>query len=230
MRFESKSWALITVFAALTVVCDALVTPGFSAGVWFGWAFLISPLAGIVLGPYKGFLSTLIGVLIGHFLIPRGSVYEFIFTLGAPVGSMMAGFIFKGEWKRVLVFYTFMLAAYFLTPVSRQLPIWGMWDVYVAYALLIVVGGLSFFKGSQMTERISPLAISAFLGLEADVLLRIFILVPGQTYRLFYGLTPEILAAIWAAPAPILTPFKVLLSTLLTTLIAPQILRFIKEH
>ncbi|MFW6117557.1 MAG: hypothetical protein ACOC6G_03135 [Thermoproteota archaeon] len=227
--FESKSWSLIAVFAALTVVCDALVTTGFSAGVWFGWSFLISPLAGIVLGPYRGFISTLIGVMTGHLLIPRGA-YEFIFTLGAPVCSMMAGFMFGGKWRRVLIYYTGLLAIYFLTPISRQLPLWGMWDCYVAYGLLITVGIISTIKGSKVTSRIPPLAVSAFLGLEADVLLRIFILVPMQAYRLFYGLTPEALAAIWAAPAPVLTPFKVLLSTFLSTLMGPQILDFLKKY
>ena len=236
MRYEwrkmgrSRTVSLVAIFAALGVVCDAVVTPGFSAGVWFGWIFTISTIAGMVLGPYKGFISILIAVMIGHSLVPRETIYEFIFTLGAPTGSMMSGFIFRGEWRRVFVFYTIMLASYFMTPISKRLPIWGMWDCYVAYGILIVLGVILSIRGSDEIKRMSPFAVSAFLGLEADVLLRIFILVPLQTYRLLgevYGLTPEALVALWAVPAPIITPFKVLLSTFFATLIVPQIMRIL---
>ena len=81
LLFGSRKLALIGVFAALGVVCDVLITSGFSAGVWFGVIFLISPIIGIVLGPYAGFMTTFIAVMIGHWLVPRESSYEFIFTL-----------------------------------------------------------------------------------------------------------------------------------------------------
>ncbi len=226
---KSQFLALIALFATLGVVCDVIVTPSFSAGVWFGWILLISPIAGIVLGPYDGFISTLIAVMIGHLLVPRETIYEFVFTLGAPTGSMMSGFIFRGKWKPVFIYYTIMLGSYFLTPISRHLPIWGMWDSYAAYAILIVLGVILSIRGSDEIKRMSPFAVSAFLGLEADVLLRIFILVPCQTYQFFYYLTPEALVAMWAVPAPLITPFKVLLSTFITTLIGPQIMRILKQ-
>jgi hypothetical protein len=233
MRYEwrkmkkSRFVSLVAIFAALGVVCDAVVTPGFSAGVWFGWIFMISPIAGMVLGPYNGFISILIAVMIGHSLFPRETIYEFVFTLGAPTGSMMSGFVFRGQWKRVFVYYTIMLASYFMTPISKRLPIWGMWDCYVAYGILIALGVIMSIRGSDEIRRMSPFAVSAFLGLEADVLLRIFILIPCQGYRLFYGFTPETLVAMWAVPAPIITPFKVLLSTFFATLIVPQIMRIL---
>jgi hypothetical protein len=223
MRIEGRTLSLIAVFAALGVVCDGVVTLGFSGGVWFGWIFLISPIAGIVLGPYNGFVSTLIAVMIGHSLFPRETVYEFIFTIGAPVGSMMSGFAFNGQLKRLFVFYTVMLGTYFATPVAKHLPIWGMWDCYLAYAILIVLWVILSIRGSDEIRWLSPFAVSAFLGLEADVLLRIFILVPCQGYRFFFGWTPELLTTIWTVPAPLITPFKVLLSTFTVTLIGPQI-------
>jgi len=226
MRLSARSLSLIAVFAALGVVCDSIVTPSFSAGVWYGWIFMISPLAGIVLGPYDGFISTLIAVMIGHSLIPRETAYEFIFTFGAPIGSMVSGFIFRGEWKKVFAFYTILLASYFAMPISWQLPIWGIWDCLTAYILLIILGFIITTRGVKEIRRVSPFAVSAFLGLEADVLFRIFVFIPCQTYYFFYGLPPEALIAIWTATAPIITPFKVLLSTFIVTLIGPQIMHF----
>ncbi len=228
MKIEVRTLSLIALFAALGVVCDAVVTPTFSAGVWLGWIFMVSPIVGIVLGPYNGFVSTLIAVMIGHSLFPR-EMYEFVFTIGAPVGSMVSGFMFRGQLKRVFVYYTLMLAAYFAAPLSRKLPIWGMWDCYVAYAILIVLCITLSIRGSDEIRRMSPFAVSAFIGLEADVLFRIFILVPCQGYWFIPGLTPEALVATWAVPAPILTPFKVLLSTFIVTLIGPQIKRILED-
>ncbi len=166
--------------------------------------------------------------MLGHWLVPRETIYEFVFTVGAPIGSMMAGFVFRGNWKRVFAFYTAMLGFYFITPVSQQLPVWGMWDVYTAYILLLVLGVILSVKGSGEIQRLSPFAVSAFIGLEADVLFRIFVLVPCQTYRFFYGLTPEVLVALWSLPAPLITPLKVLLATFVATLITPQIMRILK--
>ncbi len=228
LGFGSRKLAMIGIFAALGIICDALITPGFSAGVWFGVIFLISPIIGIVLGPYAGFMSTFIAVMIGHWLVPRESSYEFIFTLGAPVGSMIAGFMFRGNWKRVIAFFTLLLIGYFIAPISRLLPIWGMWDVFAAYVILLIAGIIMSFRGSEDIKRLSPFALSAFISLEADVLLRIFVFVPLQTYQSFYGLTPEVLVALWSVPAPIITPFKVLLSTFVATLLAPQILHIME--
>ncbi|MEM2691145.1 MAG: hypothetical protein QXS01_03495 [Candidatus Bathyarchaeia archaeon] len=42
------------------------------------------------------------------------------------------------------------------------------------------------------------LALSVFIGLEADILFRVFIFVPCQTYNLFYGIEVRGLKAIWA--------------------------------
>lgn len=87
MRINSKVITQITLFSALGVESDIVITPSFSAGIWFGWIFIISPIAGIVLRPYNGFISTLISVMIGHTIIPRETIYEFIFTLEAPISS-----------------------------------------------------------------------------------------------------------------------------------------------
>lgn len=227
---RTRRIALISTFAVLSTVLDSIVTPSFSAGVWYGWIFVMSPVTGILLGPRDGFIATLISVMAGHSLVFRETVYEYVFTLGAPIGSMISGLIFRGDWGKVLLYYTFMFASYFLTPVSRRLPIWGMWDCYVAYITLVVVFVLSRMNMFSLEGGTRHLfALCAFLGLEADILFRIFILVPCQTYRLFYGLTPEALALIWAVPAPLITPIKVALSTLVATMVCPPLIDVLKE-
>ncbi|UCH37232.1 MAG: hypothetical protein JSV76_06000 [Candidatus Bathyarchaeota archaeon] len=217
--------SVIAVFASLTVVLDAIIIPELSSGVWFGLVFLIAPITGIVLGPAAGFLSTFIGVMIGHLLIPRG-IEEFLFTIGAPIGAAIVGLLFQHRWKTVFFYYTFLLASYFLTPVAWQLPVWGMWDVYCAYFVLIASLVLKYKMKVQLSKSREVwlnLALSAFVGLEADVLFRIFILIPGGTYHSIYGLPIEMLQIVWVAGA-FYTPIKVAISILLTTSLGPRLL------
>ena len=95
---RSQLITLITVFATVSIVCDPIVDlPQLASGVWYGWIFLIEPIALIVLGPYAGFLSTLIVVMVGHSIYLRSEtpVYEYIFSLGAPLGTMFSGLIYR---------------------------------------------------------------------------------------------------------------------------------------
>jgi hypothetical protein len=143
---------------------------------------------------------------------------------------MTSGFLFRGDWRKVFFFYSAMFVAYFSTSVSWSLPLWGMWDCYVAYATIIIVWILSRIKFFNLENKPrARFALSAFVGLEADILFRIFLLVPCQTYRLFYGLTSDALKLIWAVPAPLITPIKVALSTLVTAVIGPILINTLKE-
>ncbi|MCW4052688.1 MAG: hypothetical protein NWE78_05735, partial [Candidatus Bathyarchaeota archaeon] len=223
--------AIIAIFAALNVVTDSLVSlPEFPSGVWYSWNFLMSPLTGVALGQSMGFLASFIGVMIGHYIYFI-DVYEFLFTIGAPIGAAVSALIFRGRLKPVLAYYCILFAAYFATSEAWQLPFWGMWDTYVAFALLLVVivvmrKGVWEYRSSLPVS----LALAAFIGLEADVLFRIFLFVPCQTYRLFYTFDVGTLIVIWGAGA-ILTPVKALLSTITTVLIGRPIVRFLrKEH
>ena len=219
------SVSLIAMFAALNVAFDAIVLPQLSSGVWYGLIFLLETLNGIVLGPYRGFLSTLMGVLAGHIITPRG-VEEFLFTLGAPIGALVAGFAFRGKWKPIFIYYASLLAFYFATPVAWQLPLYGMWDVYLAF-LCVVGTSIVVYRGRSMTlmsDGYRLLALSAFVGLEADVLFRIFLFIPGQTYHLLYGLPVEVLQVIWVSGA-LMTPIKVAVSSLLTAIVGRRVMK-----
>lgn len=227
---KSLSVVLVAVFASINVLCDSIwFFSEFSSGIWYGLVFLMEPLTGIILGPYAGFLSTLLGVLIGHCIYFRDP-YEFVFTFGAPIGAMMSGFLFRGKWRPVLTCYTALLAGYFVAPVAWQLPVWGMWDVYCAYLTLFTTAIIIAKKQWRKRSRaiVYVLALCSFIGLEMDVLFRIFILVPCQTFHLFYGWNTEILHSIWVAGACI-TPVKVAIATLFTGIIGPPLIRVVRK-
>ena len=227
---KSRLVSLVAIFAALNVVCDSIAGISvFEYGVWWSWIFLIVPLTGIMLGPYAGFLSTFIGVMIGHFIYFRGAP-EFLFALGAPVGAMVSGFLFEGKLKTVFVYYTVLFVAYFTTPIAWQLPVWGMWDTYLAYAGLLVIMMLVRKRSWRFESRgfLRAIVVCAFIGLEADILFRIFLLVPCRTYWLIYGWPVEALQLAWALGAAV-TPVQVAVSTFVTAVVGSPLIKVVRE-
>jgi len=224
---------LIAIFAAFNVICDSLVSsPLPYSGVWHSWIFILEPLTGIILTPLASFFSALIGVMIGHF-VNFLDVYEFLFTLGAPIGAMISSLIFRGKWSIALIYYTALLGAFFATPVSWQLPFWGMWDVYLAFICLLITSVMvkkwkTLWNTWSSSRLIYILALSTFIGLEADVLFRIFILIPCQTYQLFYNLDVNALQGIWILGA-VETSTKAALSTIITATVGLPIITAIRK-
>lgn len=231
---KSTFIAMLSVCAAFNVICDSLIVPPILpySGVWYSWIFISESITGILLGPLAGFFSTFIGVMVGHF-INYFDVYEFLFTLGAPLGAMVSALAFRRKWGMVLTYYLAFLGGFFVTPVSLQLPFWGMWDVYLAFVTLLFLAVITtkwrdLWNIKSQKRLIYVLALSVFIGLEADVLFRIFIFVPCQTYHLFYGREVAELQAIWALGA-VETPIKVGLSAIITSTVGPPIINAIRK-
>jgi hypothetical protein len=146
---------------------------------------------------------------------------------------MISGLLYRGKFKTVLIFYLALLGAFFATPVSWKLPVWGMWDTYLAFGVLLAAFIItrkwtSLWDTGSDKRLVYVLALSTFIGLEADVLFRIFILIPCQTYQLFYSWNAGSLQAIWAVGA-VETPIKAALSTIITVTIGLPITKVVKK-
>ncbi len=222
----SRSVALIAVFTALVVVLDAIpMIPGFYGGVWDSWVFLFSPLVGVILGPTVGFFSILFGSLIGHLLYFR-DVFELVFMVGAALGSGMAGLAYRRKWRPVMGVYTVLLMLYLVYPVSWSLPLFGIWDVLAGYAvvtLFSVMTTRNALPKDRDRRMATLLALAGIIGLESDVLFRVVLLVPGQTYWFFYGLDPSQLVLLWLA-AGVITPIKVAMGTVAVVVVGLTLL------
>ncbi len=132
---------------------------------------------------------------------------------------MIAGLAFRKRNRLPILFYTSFLVIYFMTPVSRNLPLWGMWNVYLAFIILLTIAILRVNK--------AKVVVSSFIGLEADILFRIFLFVPLHTYRIFYGFTIETMRLIWMAGA-LVTPIQVGISLVFTTILYSMLNRIDK--
>ncbi|MFW9975332.1 MAG: hypothetical protein ACFFDQ_08715 [Candidatus Thorarchaeota archaeon] len=225
----SREVALVAIFAALTAVLDVIPAFGFTSGVWDSWAFLLSPIVGILLGPYLGAYSVGIGSLIGHTIYYREPT-ELLFMLGLSMGAAVAGFVYQCRWKPVLGIYTAMLLGYFIYPVTWALPLWGIWDILVGYVVVLLYS-VAMIRNTwgNPSERHNLLLLifCTVIALETDILFRVFVLVPGQVHWLF-GWTPDILYDIWVI-AGFITPIKVILAVIVTVTLGRQLLRGL-EH
>ncbi len=230
-RNPSRTVAFVAVFAAMIAVLDIIPAFGFTSGVWDSWSFLVSPIIGILLGPYLGALSVGLGSLIGHSIYPRDLI-ELLFMLGLSMGAAMAGFVYQRKWKQVLGIYTTLLLGYFIYPVSWGLPLWGIWDILVGYCLVMVFSFVThqgIWSNTSERYRLLMLVFCSVIALETDILFRVFLLVPGQIYWFYYVWTPADLYYLWLG-AGFITPIKVLLATLIVVTLGRQLLRNLEQH
>ena len=186
----SRSITLTAIFAAMIAVLDSIpMIPGLYGGIWDSWDFMLSPIIGILLGPVFGAISVGLGVIVGHMVYTRDPL-ELIFMIGSPVGAGMAGLVYEHKWKSVFTIYSLLLLGYFITPITWSLSLWGIWDTLVGFVLVLVVTMVSRIDKISQRLRSSAtlgLILATIIGLESDILTRIFILIPGQTYWFLYG-------------------------------------------
>ncbi|MFW9798095.1 MAG: hypothetical protein ACFFE2_13735 [Candidatus Thorarchaeota archaeon] len=227
---QSRTVALVAIFAAMIAVLDIIPAFGFTSGVWDSWPFLLSPIIGILMGPYLGALSVGLGSLVGHTIYYRDPT-EFLFMLGLSMGAAAAGFVYQHKWKPVCGIYTLMLLGYFMYPISWGLPLWGIWDILVGYGVVLIYSVVTA-RGvwSNTSERYSLLLLvfCTVIALETDILFRVVVLLPGQVHWLL-GMTPEILFDIWVV-AGFITPVKVVLAVIVMVTLGRQLLRVLEQQ
>jgi hypothetical protein len=228
----SRAITFTAIFAAMIAILDSIpIIPGFYSGIWDSWIFMLSPIVGILLGPVLGAIAVGLGGLVGHLIYFRDPL-ELIFMLGAPVGAGIAGLVYQQRWRYVFTVYSALLIGYFITPVTWVLSLWGIWDVLVGFVLIvgvIVLPGLSESAKRILSSINSRLVLGTIIGLESDILVRIFILIPGQFYWFFYGIPVEELQLLWLA-AGFITPIKVVLATIATLAICRPLAWHFQDH
>ncbi len=179
LSFSSKNIALVGVFATLHVVLYLV-----SIDLWRNWSIYLEPLEGIILGPWVGFLSALVGSVIARAVKPTD--FWMFGIIAEPVGVLACGLIAKGKWKPLLALYAVMLGAYFIHPLGRWLPIWTILDILLALALIYPVTKIYINLFKEDIRRLAFLtSLIAFIGTVTDALTRIFLLVPMGLHMVF---------------------------------------------
>jgi len=172
--------SFMAVFAALHVTLYFV-----SFGLWRNWGIYLEAIEGIVLGPKIGFVAAFLGSSIAR--MARPDDFWMFGIIAEPISVLMAGFLAQGKWKPVAASYTVMLVAYFVHPFGRDLPLWTILDVLLAFLLIYPTAKLG---KNLMKKEIKSLSLAmvliAFVTIATDSLVRIFLLVPcGLSALLF---------------------------------------------
>jgi len=188
-RLSTKTIAFISVFAAFHTTLY-LISPPI---LWRNWAIYLAPIEGIVLGPWAGFSSALIGSTIGRIIVPTPLWMFGIFS--EPLSVMVAAFLVRGAWKKVLAIQVVFFGAYFACSMGRSLPFWPLMDAVIAACLVFPAAKLSkniFDEKAYLLP--ASLAIVSFITVATDGLARVFLLIPAGLYTIL-GMTPAMVLA-----------------------------------
>ena len=153
---NTKAIALIAIFAALYAALRIIPTvPMVGTGATFHLSDILAPLFGILLGPYVGGVSIIIGTFAAIGLGTPAPFFGLDF-LPALVVAVSLGFLVKGKWLPVVLLNILLLVGYAVNPLTVNFIVtpWGvvpyLW-MHVA-AFLVLLSPLGRKAGKWLKE------------------------------------------------------------------------------
>jgi hypothetical protein len=169
---NTKAIASIAIFSALYAALRIIPTiPMIGTGATFHLSDILAPLFGILLGPYVGGISIIIGTFVA---IGLGTPAPFLGLdfLPAFVVAVSIGFLVKGKWLPVVVLNALLLIVYALNPFTVNFIVtpWGtvpyLWMHIAAFIVLLLLGRQAgrWVKSPKTTLITAGFIILAFIG------------------------------------------------------------------
>ena len=234
MRITTRNLALVAIFAALYYVLSLIAPIKIPTGVGnleISFAALIASVIGLVLGPYLGFTSALLGASVAWILPPSGgSLFGLPFLLSPALNALVTGLIFYKKWKIGFAVFGVLIVAFLFTP-----PIWPVtenWLVAAAVlfdkiiALLMIVPVALFAKQLSFAKASLFYFLLFFIGNQVDNMWGSFIFATPMVYGLFGYDVPLVRIAFLASP--FLYPAIRLIQAVIGMLIAVPLMQALK--
>jgi hypothetical protein len=231
MKLTTKSIALIAVFAALYYIVS-LISPFIPAvaipEITIKLEALIASIYGILMGPYLGFLTALLGAVITWILPPSGGIsYGLPFLLSPPLNALVVGLIFYKKWKYAFgVLAVLILAFWFLPPSQPLSEFWYVgfavtWDKIIALALIFPVVKLAKFKSLKMQALFYFLL--AFIGNQTDNMWGSNIFAVPVVYEVIFGYNLEAVRVGFIVSPFIYPAIRIIQSIIATVITVPLV-------
>jgi hypothetical protein len=234
---RTKIIASIAVFSALYGVIRLVpLGPMIGLSQYFSVSDSLAPLYGILLGPFTGGISIIIGTALG-WLMGKPVSFLGLDFLPALVNTVAIGFLVKRQWKPVVILNIALLAMFIFSPYSLlTVEIPGifyfpfLWMHIVALIVLISPlrsKAVSWIETLKSTHIPWGVAILAFIGTMMQHLAGnlIYQLVVGQPIG---GLTAEGFQPIWTA-AFFAYPVERSALVIITVLVGAPLVRILKK-
>lgn len=125
LKLGSKNIALISIFAALLVIISRLPgIPRVGGGGDIELTVVLTPIIGIVLGPWIGGLAALIGNFL-VWIIPKATVFGLVNLPLGPIAAIVSGALARNDrvanWKLAAALLGILNALWYLTTPGREL-------------------------------------------------------------------------------------------------------------
>ena len=237
----TKQIALIAVFSALYSVLRLIpMGPMIGLSNTFSVSDALAPVYGIVLGPYTGGASVVIGTFVA---IAMGKPVSFMGLdfLPALINTVAIGFLMRKKWVPTIILNLTLLAIFLVNPLtawffnvslgSSIIAFPFFWVHIIALAVLISPLGYKaglWVKSLKTASIVAGIAILAFIGtmmqhLTGNILTEII------RVQITGIMTPETLSTIVWPAAFILYPWERLTLVILATIVGVPLVKALKS-
>jgi len=240
LTITTKQIALIAIFSALySVIRQIPMGPMIGLSTTFSVSDCLAPIYGIVLGPYTGGTSVLIGTFLAMALGKPVSFMGLDF-LPAFVNAVAIGFLMRKKWGPAIILNLTLLAIFIANPLtvwfynvslgSLKIAVPFFWLHIVALVVLISPLG---YKAGPWVKSLKPvfmavgIAILAFIGtmmqhLTGNILTELI------RVQITGIMTPETLSTIVWPTAFILYPWERLTLVILAVIVGVPLVKALK--
>jgi len=129
------------------------------------------------------------------------------------------------KWYLTAGLYGAQLLAFLAHPLARHIPLWTLWDTYLGFLAVFAAAFLvrTVQDARSSASRLVPVvALVAFVAVELDVMVRVFMLIVGGLYQV-YPIPIEALPAVFVAGA-IQTPIEAAYTVAAATVVGVPVL------
>lgn len=199
----ARSDAMIAMFSALYVVVSILPgipIPGLpQLTIEIEAAF--ASVFGIILGPYLGFQTSLLGAIIAWLINPWAPADPFSlpFLINPAFNALVTGLVYEGKWKHGFVIFAAPIIVFPFMPPSQPITVYYyvallvLWDKIPALFLIIPTIYLNKEDLNLKSKMATALFfILAFIGNQADNALGANIFAAPMVYGGLYGLSIDV--------------------------------------
>jgi hypothetical protein len=240
IAFTTKRIALFAIFSALYSVIRLIpMGPMIGLSNTFSVADCLAPVYGILLGPYIGGASIILGTFMAM-VYGKPVIFLGLDFLPAFVNAVAIGFLMKKKWIPAIILNVALLAIFVVNPLTTQLisiP-FGSQTIAVPFywlhiiALAVLISPLGYKSGSWVktlrpTFMAAGVAVLAFVGTMMQHLTG-NILTEVVSTQITHTLTPQVLSTIIWPSAFLLYPLERITLVILSTIVGVPLVKALK--
>jgi uncharacterized membrane protein len=246
-RISTKQIAAMAIFAALYCVLSLIAPIRIPLGIGvleIGFAALIASIFGIILGPYLGATTALLGSTVAWALAGMNpALAPFIF---APMfNALIVGLVFYKKWKYAFVVFAIMIIVFLITPpvtpltgqsvltgdlditISNwQIALYVIFDKIIALALIIPLG----LFGKKMSAAYGSVFFFTlgFIGNQADNIFGTLIFSTPMVYEGLFGMD-IVMVQVSLVITPFIYPIIRLIQATIVMIIAVPLVQILQN-